>query len=71
MLIPLGVLALGAVFSGMIWYNDFFGDHAKVTTFFGMPSHEAAEAPAAEGAEAATGEGAATTHATTTTEAEG
>ena len=25
MLIPLGVLALGAVFSGMLWYNNFFG----------------------------------------------
>ncbi|MCL4141424.1 UNVERIFIED_CONTAM: hypothetical protein GTU68_000210 [Idotea baltica] len=25
MLIPLGVLALGAVFSGMVWYNSFFG----------------------------------------------
>lgn len=51
MLIPLGVLALGAVFSGMIWYNDFFGDHAKVTAFFGMPHHEAAEGAPAEGGE--------------------
>jgi NADH-quinone oxidoreductase subunit L len=25
MLVPLGVLALGAVFSGMVWYNSFFG----------------------------------------------
>lgn len=50
MLIPLGVLALGAVFSGMLWYNSFFGDHAKVLSFFGMPeSHaEASETPAAE-----------------------
>ena len=30
MLIPLGVLALGAAFSGMIWYNSFFGDDAKM-----------------------------------------
>ena len=30
MLIPLGVLALGAVFSGMVWYSSFFGDHATV-----------------------------------------
>ncbi|MCA0921041.1 NADH-quinone oxidoreductase subunit L [Pseudooceanicola nanhaiensis] len=44
MLIPLGVLALGAVFSGMVWYNSFFGDHDKVSSFFGMPHHaEAAE----------------------------
>jgi NADH-quinone oxidoreductase subunit L len=45
MLIPLGVLALGAVFSGMIWYNSFFGDVAKVRSWFGMPL----EAHAAEG----------------------
>ncbi len=42
MLVPLGVLALGAVFSGMIWYGSFFGDHAKVTAFFGIPEHHAA-----------------------------
>ncbi len=42
MLIPLGVLALGAVFSGMIWYNSFFGDHNAVNKFFGIPSHEVA-----------------------------
>ncbi|MDZ4136996.1 MAG: proton-conducting transporter membrane subunit, partial [Paracoccaceae bacterium] len=44
MLIPLGVLALGAAFSGMIWYNVFFGDEAKMRTWFGMEmaqSHEA------------------------------
>ena len=29
MLIPLGVLALGAVFAGMVWYNSFFGDEAS------------------------------------------
>ncbi|WP_425070410.1 NADH-quinone oxidoreductase subunit L [Sagittula sp. S175] len=39
MLIPLGVLALGAIFSGMIWYNSFFGDHDKLLSFFGMPAH--------------------------------
>ncbi|CAN5686762.1 NADH-quinone oxidoreductase subunit L [soil metagenome] len=33
MLIPLAVLGLGAVFSGMIWYGDFFGD--DVGAFFG------------------------------------
>ncbi|SIS51808.1 NADH-quinone oxidoreductase subunit L [Phaeovulum vinaykumarii] len=41
MLVPLGVLALGAVFSGMLWYGSFFGDHDKVTRFFGMPQHHA------------------------------
>ena len=43
MLIPLGVLALGAVFSGMIWYKVFFGDEAAVRNWFGM------EAAAAHG----------------------
>ncbi len=40
MLIPLGVLGLGAVFSGMLWYNSFFGDHHKVETFFGIADAE-------------------------------
>ncbi len=49
MLIPLGVLALGAMFAGMIWYNSFFGDEAKMRAWFNMePAHEEmAEAPAA------------------------
>ena len=42
MLIPLGVLALGAVFSGMIWYNSFFGHTDKVAKFYGIPYAEAA-----------------------------
>ncbi len=42
MLVPLGVLAIGAVFSGMVWYGSFFGDHAKVNAFFGIATHEAA-----------------------------
>ncbi|MXU65610.1 NADH-quinone oxidoreductase subunit L [Oceanomicrobium pacificus] len=33
MVVPLGILALGAIFAGMIWYEDFFGHHAK--EFFG------------------------------------
>ena len=49
MLIPLGVLALGAVFSGMLWYNNFFGDDAKMRSWFGMEA-------AAEHAEAGTEE---------------
>ncbi|WP_238367095.1 NADH-quinone oxidoreductase subunit L [Mesobacterium pallidum] len=44
MLVPLGVLALGAVFSGMIWYNSFFGDHDSVNRFFGIPTHETVDA---------------------------
>ncbi|NCT11863.1 MAG: NADH-quinone oxidoreductase subunit L [Rhodobacterales bacterium] len=49
MLVPLGALSLGAVFAGMIWYNDFFGDHHRVETWFGIAS---AEAHATEGAAA-------------------
>jgi NADH-quinone oxidoreductase subunit L len=52
MLIPLGALALGAIFSGMIWYNSFFGDEAKVRSWFGLP-------PGVEHADAGHGEGAA------------
>jgi len=37
MLIPLGVLGLGAVFSGMVWYSSFFGDGETVNRFFGIP----------------------------------
>lgn len=45
MLVPLGVLAVGAIFSGMVWYGSFFGDHHKVNEFFGIAAHhEAAEA---------------------------
>ncbi|MCB2095087.1 MAG: NADH-quinone oxidoreductase subunit L [Rhodobacteraceae bacterium] len=55
MLVPLGVLALGAAFSGMIWYGAFFGDHAKVTAFFGMVQHEAAESGTATGGTEAAG----------------
>jgi NADH-quinone oxidoreductase subunit L len=54
MLIPLGVLSLGAIFGGMVWYNSFFGDHHKVEQFFGMTT---AEAHATEGGEHAPAEG--------------
>ncbi|MEM5475972.1 NADH-quinone oxidoreductase subunit L [Pacificibacter sp. AS14] len=63
MLIPLGVLALGAIFSGMVWYGSFFGDHDKHNAFFGIPAHHAA-AEGEHGDEVAHGE-AADTHATT------
>ena len=37
MLVPLGVLALGAVFAGMVWYGSFFGKTNYVAQFFGVP----------------------------------
>ena len=40
MLAPLGVLAIGAIFAGMVWYKPFFGDHHKVEVFFGIPTSE-------------------------------
>ncbi|TYB83524.1 NADH-quinone oxidoreductase subunit L [Maritimibacter fusiformis] len=59
MTIPLGVLALGAVFSGMIWYGSFFGDHDKVNAFFGIEAHAEAAEGAAAPAEGATDDAAA------------
>lgn len=44
MLIPLGVLAVGSVLAGMVWYNSFFGDHHKMNEFFGIPHHVEASA---------------------------
>ncbi|SMX34139.1 NADH-quinone oxidoreductase subunit L [Actibacterium lipolyticum] len=61
MLIPLGVLAIGAVFSGMVFYGGFFGDHDKVNKFFGIPAHHET-ADAGHGAETDT-HGAVETHA--------
>ncbi|MEO3413845.1 NADH-quinone oxidoreductase subunit L [Roseovarius sp. CAU 1744] len=66
MLAPLGVLALGSVFAGMIWYGSFFGKHEQVNSFFGIPNHhaEASEHGAEDGHGAADdGHGAADTHA--------
>ncbi|NUH66257.1 NADH-quinone oxidoreductase subunit L [Sulfitobacter sp. S0837] len=42
MLIPLGVLALGSVFAGMIWYGSFFGHADEVGEFYGIPMAEVA-----------------------------
>jgi NADH-quinone oxidoreductase subunit L len=36
MTIPLAVLALGAVFAGMLWYNDFFGNFETMSHFFSL-----------------------------------
>ncbi|MQY41106.1 NADH-quinone oxidoreductase subunit L [Epibacterium sp. SM1969] len=43
MLIPLGVLAVGAVLAGMVWYGSFFGHADKVGKFYGIPVAEASE----------------------------
>ena len=48
MLIPLGALALGAVFSGMIWYSSFFGSVDQVGRFFGVEYAEEGEVGAEE-----------------------
>ena len=37
MLVPLGVLAIGAILAGMVWVKPFFGSEAKVSKFFGIP----------------------------------
>ena len=51
MLIPLGVLALGATFAGMIWYGVFFGDEEKMRDWFGLEA--ASHVVATEGTVAA------------------
>ncbi|WP_372992874.1 NADH-quinone oxidoreductase subunit L [Sulfitobacter sp.] len=53
MLVPLGVLSIGAVFSGMVFYNSFFGHAEDVGKFYGIPMTEMAAAGDAkvEGAE--------------------
>jgi NADH-quinone oxidoreductase subunit L len=54
MLAPLAVLAVGAVFSGMVWYNSFFGHVDQVARFFGIPYesvHAEAEATDSHAAE--------------------
>ncbi|QBF31355.1 NADH-quinone oxidoreductase subunit L [Thalassococcus sp. S3] len=43
MLIPLGVLAVGAVLAGMVWYKSFFGHTDQVANFYGIPYAEASE----------------------------
>ncbi|WP_370230369.1 NADH-quinone oxidoreductase subunit L [Cognatishimia sp.] len=51
MLIPLGVLSLGAVLSGMLWYSSFFGKTNEVVSFFGGHYEEPAKDLAKEVAE--------------------
>lgn len=50
MLIPLGVLGLGAAFAGMVWYNSFFGNHEAMARFFNLPHHAEQTAAAGHGA---------------------
>jgi len=56
MLVPLGVLAVGSVLAGMVWYGSFFGDDQKLNKFFGIPAHQV-EASEAGGGEDSHGEG--------------
>ena len=67
MLIPLGVLSLGAIFAGMIWYGSFFGHADQVGKFYGIPVAEAG-AEAGHGEAVAHGEAAKTEGHGTTTE---
>ncbi|VAV88855.1 NADH-ubiquinone oxidoreductase chain L [hydrothermal vent metagenome] len=60
MLVPLGVLAIGAVFAGMVWNDSFFGDKNKVSTFFSMPMEQAEAGEGVEKTALADGEGNAT-----------
>ncbi len=65
MLIPLAVLSLGAIFSGMLWYKVFFGDEEKMRSWFGMEqlaAHHVEEAPEGHAAAPAEGAAVATTH---------
>lgn len=64
MLVPLGVLALGAVFAGMIWLGSFFGDHNTVNEFYGVPVHHAEASDGHATDEHATTEHVADTHET-------
>ncbi|QDI75380.1 MULTISPECIES: NADH-quinone oxidoreductase subunit L [Leisingera] len=57
MLVPLGVLAVGSITAGMIWYSSFFGHADQVGKFYGIPVAEASAAD--HGEEAAHGETAA------------
>ncbi|MFL4470850.1 NADH-quinone oxidoreductase subunit L [Tateyamaria armeniaca] len=43
MIIPLGVLSVGAIFAGMVWYGSFFGHTDQVAKFYGIPYAEEGE----------------------------
>ena len=44
MIVPLGVLSIGAIFAGMVWYGSFFGHTDQVAKFYGIPYAEEGEA---------------------------
>ncbi|SNS80925.1 NADH-quinone oxidoreductase subunit L [Tropicimonas sediminicola] len=74
MLVPLVVLAVGAIFSGMVFYNSFFGHTDKVAKFYGIPLAGEVHAEASmeghtEDTHAEHGESAETAHATETAHA--
>ncbi|MGR3435587.1 MAG: NADH-quinone oxidoreductase subunit L [Shimia sp.] len=46
MLAPLGVLAIGAIFSGMVFYKPFFGSEASVEAYFGVVDESVVKAEA-------------------------
>ncbi|MGB7242874.1 MAG: NADH-quinone oxidoreductase subunit L [Sulfitobacter sp.] len=52
MLIPLGVLSLGAVLAGMVWFSNFFGHTDEVAEFYGIPLQGEVQAEAGHGADA-------------------
>ncbi len=56
MLVPLGVLAIGAIFSGMVFYKPFFGSDESVDKFFGISGEKHAIVQMVEPAYAATDE---------------
>jgi len=49
MLIPLVVLAFGAVFAGMVWYKPFFGSQYKVEDYFGVVQYDTSDSHAEAG----------------------
>ncbi len=68
MTVPLGVLALGSILAGMVWYGPFFGDHDQVNRFFGIPAHAEAAADAGHGEAAPASDHATTTEAPAATD---
>jgi NADH-quinone oxidoreductase subunit L len=65
MLIPLGVLAVGSVLAGMVWYNVFFGKEEAVRQWFGMEAAAGHGGEEAHGEEAGHGDAAAEGHGET------
>ncbi|APX90622.1 NADH-quinone oxidoreductase subunit L [Brevirhabdus pacifica] len=49
MLVPLGVLAIGAILSGMVFFKGFFGSHEDIEKFFGIGAAASLVADAGHG----------------------